>query len=99
MDRKSIMASLVLASSVYLASVGAAAEKQSLPGGELKILDPDGQQVGTCPLTHTDVEADIVGFVSRVRVRQTFHNPSEKKIEAVYVFPLPQGAMGPAKRG
>ena len=92
MDRKSIMASLVLASSVYLASVGAAAEKQSLPGGELKILDPDGQQVDTCPLTQTDVEADIVGFVSRVRVRQTFHNSSEKKIEAVYVFPLPQDA-------
>jgi Ca-activated chloride channel family protein len=92
MQGKSIMASIVLASSVYLSSVGAAAEKQPIPGGELKILDPSGQQVGTCPLKHTDVEADIVGFVSRVRVRQTFHNSSEKKIEAVYVFPLPQDA-------
>src|SRR5207248_9549728 len=50
---------------------------------------PDCQVLGTCPLRHTDVQADIAGCVGRVRVRQTFHNPLPQKIEAVYVFPLP----------
>ncbi|RMF91847.1 MAG: VWA domain-containing protein, partial [Nitrospinota bacterium] len=66
--------------------------KPVLPGGELQILDDQGQKVGVCPLQHTDVEADIVGFIGRVRVRQIFHNPLDTKIEAVYVFPLPHDA-------
>jgi Ca-activated chloride channel family protein len=66
--------------------------KPALPGGELRILDAQGQAVGACPLKHTDVQADIVGYVGRVTVRQVFHNPTDKKIEAVYVFPLPQDA-------
>ncbi len=67
-------------------------EKQVLPGGELQILGEGGQQVGACPLKHTAVESDIVGFVARTTVTQIFHNPLDKKIEAVYVFPLPQNA-------
>ncbi len=65
------------------------AEKVSTPGGELWILDKAGKQQVACPLAHTDVQADIAGFISRVRVRQTFRNPLSRKIEAVYVFPLP----------
>ncbi len=60
--------------------------------GELQILAPDGKSAGLCPLKHTDVTADIAGFVGRVTVRQTFHNPTDSKIEAVYIFPLPQNA-------
>ena len=41
------------------------------------------------PLEHTDVEARIDGMVARVGVTQTFRNPYDKPIEAVYVFPLP----------
>jgi len=74
------------------AGTGFAADESVLPGGELQILDEQGQMVGACPLKHTDVQADIVGFVGRVTVTQTFHNPLDKKIEAVYVFPLPQDA-------
>ena len=65
-------------------------EKPEEPGGELRILDPAGKEVGLCPLRHTDVEADVSGYVSRVRVRQTFRNPSTRKVEALYTFPLPQ---------
>ncbi|HNQ22830.1 MAG TPA: hypothetical protein PKK06_07035 [Phycisphaerae bacterium] len=32
-----------------------AAEKPSLPGGELKIVSPEGNVAGTCPLKYTDV--------------------------------------------
>ena len=44
------------------------------------------------PLKHTDVHADVTGPVARVTVTQTFRNPFEETIEAVYVFPLPQDA-------
>jgi Ca-activated chloride channel family protein len=65
------------------------ATERPIPGGELQIV---GDAPGACPLKHTTVEADIVGFVSRVHVRQVFQNPLNEKIEAVYVFPLPQHA-------
>ena len=73
-------------------ALGMAQEKPALPGGELQILGDNGVAAGACPLKHTDVTADIVGFVGRVTVKQTFHNPLNRKIEAVYVFPLPQDA-------
>jgi len=78
----------------FLALAGAAVAAEVGPptGGELRIIDDKGTQVGVCPLKHTDVEADIAGFVGRTLVRQTFHNPLDRKIEAVYVFPLPQDA-------
>ncbi|MCW3054072.1 MAG: uncharacterized protein JWN14_3242, partial [Chthonomonadales bacterium] len=69
-----------------LAPVSAAAS------GELRVHDKDGHLLGACPLQHTDVDADIAGFITRVHVRQTFLNPLSNKMEAVYVFPLPDGA-------
>ena len=44
------------------------------------------------PLKHTDVRASIAGPISSVRVTQQFANPYSSKIEAVYVFPLPDDA-------
>jgi Ca-activated chloride channel family protein len=69
-----------------------AAGQTEIPGGELQIVGEGGQAVGACPLKHTDVASDIVGFVARTTVKQIFHNPLDKKIEAIYVFPLPQDA-------
>ncbi len=50
------------------------------------------EEIVECPLKHTDVKANISGFIARVTVTQTFHNPYDEKIEAVYVFPLPHTA-------
>jgi Ca-activated chloride channel family protein len=44
------------------------------------------------PLKHTDVKGQISGYIATVDVTQKFHNPYDEKIEAVYVFPLPQNA-------
>jgi Ca-activated chloride channel family protein len=55
--------------------------------GALRVAQPDGGIV-ECPLKHTDVQASIAGFIARVKVTQTFVNPSDEPIEAVYVFPL-----------
>src|SRR5882762_374385 len=60
--------------------------------GALQALDPTGKLKGICPLKHTDVKAEISGFLSRVVVTQEFENPYNEKIEAVYTFPLPQNA-------
>ncbi len=60
--------------------------------GALEILSKGGQSAGVCPLKQTDVKAEVSGFLARVNVTQEFWNPSKEKIEAVYVFPLPQNA-------
>ncbi len=44
------------------------------------------------PLKHTDVKGQISGYIATVDVTQQFHNPYSEKIEAVYVFPLPDNA-------
>lgn len=44
------------------------------------------------PLRHTDVKGSIAGPFSAVTVTQQFVNPYDGKIEAVYVFPLPENA-------
>ena len=44
------------------------------------------------PLARTEVEASVSGVVARVVVTQRFHNPYDRPIEAVYLFPLPQDA-------
>ncbi len=54
----------------------------SLPGKENVLL----------PLESTSVDAHISGYIANVNVLQKYHNPYSDKIEAVYIFPLPQNA-------
>ncbi|MDJ0939165.1 MAG: VIT domain-containing protein [Woeseiaceae bacterium] len=42
------------------------------------------------PLQHTAVNARVDGYIGTVDVTQRFENPFSTKIEAVYVFPLPE---------
>ena len=60
--------------------------------GALTVVDSTGKPKSLCPLKHTDVKAEISGFLSRVNVTQEFENPFKEKIEAFYTFPLPQDA-------
>src|SRR3989442_13824848 len=76
-----------------LRSSGAVVSAQSgVTPGALQVIDPNGKPKALCPLKHTDVKAQISGFLSRVVVTQEFENPFKEKIEAVYTFPLPQNA-------
>jgi Ca-activated chloride channel family protein len=59
--------------------------------GQLRAVSDDGTTL-LFPLRHTDVHADIAGIVADVEVVQTFANPYDRPIEAVYVFPLPNHA-------
>ena len=73
-------------------SIFAAKAASSHTQGALQVLDPEKGVLGECPLKHTNVKAEISGFISRVVVTQEFENPFKEKIEAVYTFPLPQNA-------
>jgi len=70
----------------------AATSAGSVTQGALISLDDEGRPRDLCPLKHTDVRAEVSGFLARVRVTQQFENPFPDKIEAVYTFPLPPRA-------
>jgi len=90
-----IVFALIAAFSTHRGGGGPVAYAATVPEptpGELQILDDKGGTKALCPLKHTDVVADISGYVAHVHVVQTFTNPSTSKVEAVYVFPLPDEA-------
>jgi Ca-activated chloride channel family protein len=60
------------------------------PTGGLYAQDPKRSEAFT--LTNTDVKGKISGNIARVEVTQTFQNPYDKPLEAIYVFPLPDQA-------
>lgn len=65
---------------------------EKITQGSLLIRDDHGVPRYESPLKHTDVKAEISGFLARVTVTQEFENTASDKVEAVYVFPLPHGA-------
>ena len=69
---------------------GLVIQAQNVTEGSLRARKPDGTELGVAPLKHTDVKAEISGFLARVTVTQEFHNPYPEAIEAAYIFPLSQ---------
>ncbi|UCD76790.1 MAG: VWA domain-containing protein [Phycisphaerales bacterium] len=72
-------------------------ESEDVPGcGAMLCAPPAGENAESqrvpLPLKHTDVKAAIEAYIASVEVTQQFENPFSEKIEAVYVFPLPQNA-------
>lgn len=59
--------------------------------GEVPHLEVAGEG-RALPLEHTGVRANVRGGVAELEVTQTYQNPSDKPIEAVYVFPLPENS-------
>ena len=55
-------------------------------GGLLALVGGEPQAL---PLQRVAVRARLVGDVAWTRVTQTFHNPLERPVEAVHIFPLP----------
>ncbi len=53
---------------------------------------PEDGELAGFPLESTRVRARVSEFVARVTVEQTFSNPYDRPIEAVYMFPLPDDA-------
>ena len=89
--KRSILFSMLLANALCVSGheepkITQGSMRCSFPG---KIKEAETIEL---PLKHTDVDAEISGFVTRVKVTQTFTNPYSDPLEAIYVFPLPQNA-------
>jgi Ca-activated chloride channel family protein len=64
---------------------------EDTPGSGTLMAKIEQQEI-PMPLKHTDVKASVSGYIGAVEVTQQFQNPYDRKIEAVYVFPLPHNA-------
>jgi Ca-activated chloride channel family protein len=64
---------------------------EKIPGSGVLATQVENKFV-PIPLKHTDVKASIAGYIATVDVTQQYENPYDGKIEAVYVFPLPDNA-------
>lgn len=60
--------------------------------------EPAEGEAAAFPLVSTRVRGRVSGFVARVEVEQTWRNPFERPVEAVYEFPLPDDAGVDAMR-
>lgn len=56
--------------------------------GILRAQKITGEPLGDFPLQHTEVTADVGGYLVRTTVEQVYANPYSEVIEAVYSFPL-----------
>lgn len=82
----------ILLPAFILLMLAVAVSAQKVTQGGLEAVDATGKSRGAFPLKHTDVKAEISGFLSRVKVTQEFENSFSERIEAVYVFPLPNNS-------
>lgn len=51
-----------------------------------------GETAVEFPLFHTRIYAQVSGNVARVEMTQLYRNPTERRLEAIYAFPLPANA-------
>src|SRR6476469_11239758 len=74
----------------------AAMDEVPVGGGELRLVTPKpthddaGASMAAIgfPLRHTDVHAKVAGMSAIYTVSQTFENPYDEPLDAVYLFPL-----------
>jgi Ca-activated chloride channel homolog len=97
---------LVLACAVAaaFATAGAAHARESKPPAFPVLVTPGDMRAGSlllkgteegsyveAPRLGTDIDLTVSGPTARARVTQIFHNPTDGWVEAVYVYPLPEG--------
>ena len=101
--RLPLITPIVVLASAFVFSVVAQAGYTVLGGmpvtqGQMRIGEDDFERLKTklpapnpsFTLKETRVESEISGVLARVRVSQVFQNPHPDRLEALYVFPLPE---------
>lgn len=66
--------------------------KAEVSSGSLLLQSATPGRYVEAPLVAADVKMDISGPVIRTRLTQRFTNPTDKWVEGVYAFPLPEDA-------
>jgi len=93
---------LVRAEPASSGAVAAAGEAQRLTPGDMNtgalLLQSDDGGLVQAPRLQTDVVMAVSGTIARVTVTQRFENPSDRWLEGVYVFPLPEQSAVDALR-
>jgi len=88
MRTRAVTPALAMALICAAPAAGASSEKNDFVT-QGSLLVNQGPRVVKVPLEHTEVMIRVSGYLAEATVRQRFRNPFEKKIEAVYAFPLP----------
>src|SRR5262245_21939990 len=75
------------------AAAGAAAfvTPSDMRSGSLLLRSTEDGRFVEAPRLGTDIDVTVTGPTARARVTQIFHNPTDGWVEAVYVYPLPDG--------
>jgi len=81
------LSTLTLASMLSLTALA----QEEPPGTGALLAKIDGALV-PMPVVSMDVSLSVSGPIVRSRLTQRFENPTDQALEAVYVFPLPEGA-------
>jgi Ca-activated chloride channel family protein len=93
--------SIVLRAEPVSSGTDAAGEARVAPGdmntGALLLQTEDGAFV-EAPRLQTDVVMTVNGTIARVAVTQRFENKSDRWVEGIYVFPLPEQSAVDALR-
>lgn len=58
--------------------------------GDLLFRTGEAGRFLPAPLVRTHVSVEVSGIVARVEVSQHFYNPTDRWVEGIYVFPLPE---------
>ncbi len=73
-----------------LGEIGALLTLDDVTSGRLMLrTDTPGRYV-SAPLVSTKIDVEVTGTVARATVTQRFQNPTERWVEGVYAFPLPE---------
>jgi len=79
-------------------SLGPTLKLSQAKGGGLLLKTGQPGSYVRAPELQAKVHITVRGVVARTRVQQSFTNPSDEWVEAVYVFPLPEGCAVDALR-
>lgn len=104
--RRDLLHRFALAAATALALAGASdVRAEPTPTTDTAFVQPNDMGTGAlllrtkepgkfveAPRLKTDISIDATGPIARAKITQRFENPTDKWVEGVYVFPLPQGA-------
>jgi Ca-activated chloride channel family protein len=86
-----LLATLVAPSALAVPTGRSSAGDAELGAG-LWMVEGEGDEPWLAPQVSTEVHLHVDGMIAHARVEQLFDNPSEEAVEAVYVFPVADGA-------
>ncbi len=83
---------LTLFAAVAEGDLGEPISLHEVAGGSLLFRTVQNGAFLPAPVLETEVALRVTGLVARAQVRQRFQNPTDRWLEGVYAFPLPETA-------